>query len=365
MDYSEAVIYLSACAVNGVIPEKSRFEGLDMAEVHSYSQSHMITAIVGYALESAGIRNELFIQARAKALRKAVILDADCRKISGKLEEAGIWHMPLKGAVMKDYYPAFGMREMSDVDILFNPSSSFKVRKIMKGLGFKVKDFFNRHHDTYYREPVSNIEMHSGLLEISRNNAMNEYFYDVRDKMILDEGKKYTYHFGAEDFYIYMTAHTYRHYSDSGIGLRALIDEYVYLRKFSDSMDWGYISSEFGKMNISEFEENLRTLALSLFGSGEIKEANREMLEYIKNSKAYGYLETSVEHAIEEGYGGSRILYVMEQIFPPFSKLKYMNPLVWRHKYLYPFFVLRRLWTAATMNRKYTLARVKHLFCRK
>ena len=127
----------------------------------------MISAIVGYALESAGIRNELFIQARAKALRKAVILDADCREISGRLEEAGIWHMPLKGTVMKDYYPAFGMREMSDVDILFDPSCSFKVRKIMKGLGFNVKTFFNGHDDTYYREPVSNIEMHSGLMGMS------------------------------------------------------------------------------------------------------------------------------------------------------------------------------------------------------
>ena len=364
MDYSEAAIYLSGCAVNGTVPEKSRLEGLDLAGVYQYSQAHMISAIVGYALEKAGIKNELFTQARAKALRKAVILDADCRNISGKLEEAGIWHMPLKGSVMKDYYPAFGLREMSDVDIFFNPSYVFKVRKIMKELGFKTGDFFYCCHDTYYREPVSNIEMHSGIMGISRNNALNEYFYNAKDKMILDDGKMYTYHLGPEDFYIYITAHTYRHYTLGGIGLRSLIDEYVYMRKFSDSMDWGYISREFGKMEITEFEENLRTLAMSLFGGGELNASNREMLEYIKNSKAFGHLETNLENAIEKSYRGSKRRYVIGQIFPPFSTVKYLNPLVWKHKYLYPFFVINRLWTAGAKHRKYTIAKIKHLFRR-
>ena len=35
-----------------------------------------------------------------------------------------------------------------------------------------------------------------------------------------------------------------------------------------------------------------------------------------------------------------------------------------KHKYLYPFFVINRLWTAGAKHRKYTIAKIKHLFRR-
>ncbi|MBQ3448030.1 MAG: nucleotidyltransferase family protein, partial [Synergistaceae bacterium] len=176
MDNSEAVIYLAGCAVNGVIPDKSRLKGVDMAGLYAEASRHMLGAVAAYALETAGIKDERFTQARAKALRKAVIQDADLREISGRLEDAGIWHVPLKGAVLGGYYPAFGLREMSDVDILFDSSRAREVRKIMEGLGFHTEDFGTCHHDEYHRPPVSNIEMHRVLIYTWINPAMCDYF---------------------------------------------------------------------------------------------------------------------------------------------------------------------------------------------
>ena len=129
-------------------------------------------------------------------------------------------------------------------------------------------------------------------------------------------------------------------------------------------MDWGYISREFRKMELTEFEEALRTLAINLFDGGDLSNSNREMLEYIKNSKAYGHFDTSVENELQEGYGGNRLRYIFEQIFPPFRNVKYRYPMIWRHKYLYPFFVIRRIWLAATLNRKRVIGKLKHLFGR-
>ena len=364
MGNSEALIYLAGCAVNGTVPDKSRLNGIDMAGLYAEASRHMLAAVTGYALETAGIKAEIFTQARAKALRKAVILDADCRNISARLEEAGIWHMPLKGSVMKEYYPAFGIREMSDIDIYFDSSKADDVRKIMKGLGFYVEDFCNHTHDIYHREPVSNVEMHRGLMETWLNPAMGDYYYDARDKMILDDGKKYTYHFGPEDFYLYITAHTYKHYSEGGTGLRSLLDEYVYMKKFSDSLDWEYISREAEKMNIAEFERDFKNLALYIFGDGKSENINREMLEYIINSGAYGHLDTETEHITTEAFGGSRVRYTLAKIFIPFSRLKYINPYVYTHKYLYPIYIIRRFFKAATASRKNVIARLKSIFSR-
>ena len=190
---------------------------------------------------------------------------------------------------------------------------------------------------------------------------MGDYYYDVRDKMILDDGKKYTYHFGPEDFYLYITAHTYRHYSEAGTGLRSLLDEYVYMRKFSDIMNWDYISRETVKMKIAEFELDFRKLAMHVFGDCKSGNINLEMLRYITASGTYGHRDTEREHIISGAFGGSKLRYVWAKIFPPFSKVKYMNPTVWKHKYLYPLFVIRRLIKAATFKRRNILSEIREI----
>lgn len=367
MGIEEAALYLSGCALNGKIPEKSRLEGVNLDELHKFADSHSIPAVIGYALESAGIKHKLFTQSRAMALRKAVILDNELRIISEKLESAGIWHMPMKGAVMRNYYPAFGLREMSDIDIFFDMSRAYDVRKIMTGLGFTVGDYCNHNHDTYQKPPLTDVEMHRGLMETWLNRPLGDYYYDYDaiNRMILDDGKKYTYHFSHEDFYLYMTAHTYRHYSEGGTGLRALLDEYVYVKKFSDSLDWEYISRETVKMNLADFERDLRNLALYLFGGDEAREVNREMLNYIIDSGTYGYIDTEAEHIINGAFGGNRLRYILGQIFIPLKQLKYFNPHIYTHKYLYPFFVIRRLFKAATSSRKMIIKKLIKIFSRK
>ena len=358
MDTSEALIYLCGCVVNGTIPDKTRLEGVDMAGLHAEASRHMVAAIAGYALESAGINHELFTQSRAKALRKAVILDSDCRGISAGLENAGIWHMPLKGIVMKDYYPAFGLREMSDVDILFDSSRIDDTRKIVRGMGysFSPESYSSPDHDVYFRKPVSNIEMHRVLFDDYYAPALGKYYADVRTRLHVCEGKKYTLRFSPEDFYVYITAHAYRHYNKDGTGLRTVLDEYLMLRKFSGSLDWDYVSREAGKMNIAMFEEDLRTLALALFGGGEFTERSRAMLRYIIFSGVYGLSEMGARNEVITLHGGSRVKYVLAQIFPPLDKV---SPFFRKHKLLYPFVVVYRLLKAATVSRKKVLARLR------
>ena len=43
-----------------------------------------------------------------------------------------------------------------------------------------------------------------------------------------------------EDFYIYLIWHLYNHYTLSGTGLRAVLDVYVFNRKFREKLDFQY-----------------------------------------------------------------------------------------------------------------------------
>ena len=133
------MIYLTACAINGKKPKQARIDALDLPKLFEVCQKHILTACVAYALESAGVKDYEFTQAKEKAIRKNILLDAERAKILKRLEEEKIWYMSLKGSILKDWYPKLGMRQMSDNDILFDSSRRIDVKRIMDEFGFEFK----------------------------------------------------------------------------------------------------------------------------------------------------------------------------------------------------------------------------------
>ena len=259
----DAVMRLCACAVNGEIPDADWIRGMDLDLLYKAAKQHLLTAVVGYALESAGIHDHAFLQAKAKAMRKLGLMDAEMTVLFEKMEQAGIWYMPLKGTVLKDYYPAYGLRQMADHDILFDAMRADDVKAIMTEMGFISENFGAGNHDCYYKKPVCNFEMHRSLFGKGHETKMQEYYSDIKARLIPNEGSKYGYHFSPEDFYIYMIAHEYKHYSGGGTGIRSLLDTYVYLNRVT--LDMEYVTREAEKLGIREFEEINRTLSLKVF----------------------------------------------------------------------------------------------------
>ncbi len=58
--------------------------------------------------------------------------------------------------------------------------------------------------------------MHRELFDISFDKRIHDYYTDMKSRLIKDAGNNYGYHFIPEDFYMYMTAHEYKHYSSEG-----------------------------------------------------------------------------------------------------------------------------------------------------
>ena len=113
------MLYLTSCALNNVIPDKNKIESMNRENLFEMCQFHSLTYIVCMALESVGMElPEYWTQAKAKAIRKVLLLDAERRKIFDFIDKNGIWYMPLKGVILKEYYPSIGMRQISDNDIL-------------------------------------------------------------------------------------------------------------------------------------------------------------------------------------------------------------------------------------------------------
>ena len=179
------VIYLCSCAVNGTKPEISPTINLD--RLYTAAKKHMLAAMVGRVLQKNKISTPAFKAAVAFAQRKAVILNNDLKNITAALEANRIWYMPLKGAVLKDYYPSFAAREMCDYDILFDSKRAIDVKSIMESLGFQVKAFGEFKEDVYHKPPVSNIEMHRMLFGEKHDTKLVEYYKDVKSRLLKDE----------------------------------------------------------------------------------------------------------------------------------------------------------------------------------
>jgi hypothetical protein len=74
--------------------------------------------------------------------------------------------MALKGTVIREWYPKFGMRESSDCDVLFDRTCEEKVKGIMAGLGYEVSSYGYGHHDVYLKRPVTNMQIHVELFGV-------------------------------------------------------------------------------------------------------------------------------------------------------------------------------------------------------
>ncbi len=353
------MLYLTVCGLNGKVPEKSRIESLDLEKLFKACQFHSLTSIVGTALESCGVNNSSFSEAKAKAVRKNILLDAERGKILGFMEKNGIWYMPLKGVILKDLYPKLGMRQMSDNDILFDGNFRRELYDFMTENGYTAEIYGKGNHDEYLKSPVYNFELHTALFNSKERPLYAEYYADVKNRLVKDSGNSFGYHFTREDFYIYIIMHEYKHYTSGGTGLRSLADCYIYNKKYGDILDREYISAELKKLEAAEFEEKSRILCEKVFGSPVLPELSGDelkMLEYHLTSGAYGttdrYYDNKIERFQNENSTASKSKYLMRRIFPDMAFYKTYYPTCFKFKVLIPFAWFFRLVRGVTVRNK-------------
>lgn len=348
------VAWLAGCAVRREVPNAGRLSKTDLKRLLEAAEKHKLAAAVGMALESAGIRDPGFVVAAASAQRRMALLDADRAKVTERLEAEGIWYALLKGSVIRDLYPRFGMREMVDADILFDASRAPDVKRIMLDLGFTVDEYGHRNHDTYHKAPVSSIEMHRSLFCPEAAPDLYAYYARVKDRLLPVAGTTCAFRFSDEDLYLYLTAHEYKHYSTGGTGLRSLLDIYVFLR--NRPIDRDYVAREAAVLGIAEYEQKNRELAFRVFDGAELTPEEKGMLDYMIASGTYG---TEAHKAGNEVARKGRGAYFLSRLFPSIDYLAKLYPALRKAPFLYPLFWMLRMLRGIFFRRKQMKAQLK------
>ncbi len=352
-EIADAAIQMIRCSLHGEKIKDTFFVEHDPDLLLYFCKKHSISALASLSIKEC---DGEWLQARLNSIRRTALFDNERKQILSLLEEKEIWYCPLKGIIIKDLYPEYGVREMSDNDILFDYTKADVVRKIMIERGYDCAVYGNWNHDSYHKEPIYNFEMHKSLFNEASDNNFSEYYTDIKNKLIKNRGDRFGFHFSDEDFYIYSVAHNHKHLSSRGSGLRGLVDMYLFLQAHPD-MDRAYIDKELEKLNIFEEEKQLRMLSDKLFSveCQVLDDEEKEMLDYIISSGIYGtvsnYTKNNLNHYKNEK-SLYKLRYIRDRLFLPESSLKIAFPFFYKHKWARPFLMPFRLFRILIKGRK-------------
>ena len=285
-------------------------------------------------------------------VRKAALFEKERKDLYAFLNDNQIDFLPLKGLVISDYYLDPHTREFADNDILFS-SKDKAIKEFFKNRGYKCELFRKSNHDVYQKKPFFNFEMHRALFAENEDYPKYvSYFEKYMDKAPVKEG--YGHQLSKEDFYIYFTAHTYKHFQGSGCGIRTLVDYYLYLKQ--NELDFNYINQELEKIGLLGFSKKVSSLSIKIFDEQELSNEEKETLLFIASSGTYGTLEHSVSKGVKER---GRFRYFMHRVFPPMSFYKTAYPRLYKTKVLIPLAWFMRLFRILFKNPKRATAEIK------
>ena len=275
------------------------------------------------------------------------------KSVSANFEQNGIDYLPLKGSVIRKLYPKPEMRLMGDMDILVRQNQIAEVCSIMENLGF-VQDEVTE-NVTVYTKNIVNFEIHTSLC--TSDDAYYSYFKDNWDKAMPKEPGKHIFAFSNEDAFIFDFVHSVKHYTRGGVGLRQFIDIWLMLKKFDD-MNTEYITSEFKKLGLLEFYNNVVDTVENWFGNKEQIDITKFITDITFKSGSFGTegkrsASVAMEVVKEKGKAKNNILYkILCTVFLPFSAMKTIYPVLEKAPVLLPIMWVVRWFKTLFFKRK-------------
>lgn len=325
----------------------SFIQSLDIKELYTFAKFHSLEHFIHYAVDKEYINvsdewKSKLKEEYQKHLFKTAVQDSEKEVITSLFETNEIKYMVLKGSVLKYDYPSIDMRSMADIDILIDKRKRKKIEPLMHSIGYITESLVGN-HDVYYKNPFMNIELHKEL--IREGHELFSLFSDIWKRVMLKEDKKYEYIMTEEDFYLYLVAHSAKHYRAGGTGIRSILDVYIYLENHKLNHD--YLEKEFEKFGLQLFVKNMEKLAYIWFGEEHHDEATSLMEEYIFSSGVYGTTYQSDTKSVLNQSGKSarksKFKFLFKKIFPNYTFMKTTYSVLRYVPILLPFMYLYRI----------------------
>ena len=337
---------LLSSVLNGAEPVAMP-EGMTLEGLYAYQNEQDVTNMAYVALQKLGFSaqqlKEFQEDYKMNMLREARF-ELGGQQVFDALEKAEINFLPLKGAILKNYYPNPALRTFTDIDIYVGNDFE-KAEKVLFELGYE-KTGFDEHNDVgYSKKPSLHIELHKELFPDDYD--FEGYFDEPFKHTDLKDGYKYYHLYKTDDFFIHVLCHLYKHFTFGGCGLRQYLDIYVMTQKMELDMD--YIRSELKSFGMEGFLDTTLKLDRFFFDGEKPDDELIEIAEFVFNNSTFGNAENRLVLDYDKQNGEKRTLwgnikYFMDrwqlkysQMIPRYKVLKYLPfllPFCWIHKLL-------------------------------
>lgn len=315
-----------------------------LENVYELSVKHDLTHLIGQALSKTAAPASEALEKCKKAAMSAFLRymqqNHEYTRVCAVLEEAGIPFIPLKGSVLRDYYPEAWMRTSCDADILVKEEIlETAVTLLTEKLGYRAGGKTD-HDVSLYAPSGIHLELHYDTIqERYEVNGCREVLAQIWDHATPKEQGACHLWLTDEMFYFYHMAHMAKHFAVGGCGVRAFLDIWIMNHRMSFDKEERYKLLEEG--GLLQFAKAAESVSEVWFSGAEPTEMDIAVSNYILRASLYG--DKANRAALGQARNGGKLKYLLTQrVFMPYSYLKDEYPLLKKYKILLPWYQMVR-----------------------
>ena len=309
----------------------------NLAKKHNIAQLFCYTAVQHRLVDDEQIL-AIFKSEYFTAIMRDNVIQKALTDIETLFENENIAYIPLKGAVIRYFYPESWTRSSRDIDILVKNDDHEKVCELLSSrLNYKINHVLC--YDTVFNAPNGIcIEIHHALCDGVNLLDSDKPLLNVWDSAYRDEKSKSKRLMDDDLFLYYNIYHTAKHFICGGCGLRALIDFWILNNKFPEKSK--KLQKLLEEYNLIKFCEKMEKLCRIWFLGETHDEESIALRDYIAIGGQEG--NQNVRHITTEFKKKSRFKYYLSKVFIPISELKPRYPVLERWSILFPFCTVHR-----------------------
>ncbi len=311
-----------------------------LKKLYELSAKHDIAHLIAAALEKRGLLHDdeigkAFKKQKMLAIFRREQINFEEERVCGILESEQIEFIPLKGAIIKKYYPEQWMRTSCDIDILIHPEQSeAAIKALTEKCGYIHKSSNNRDHCLVSKSGVT-LELHYYL--ISTDERLNPLLLKAWD-YAFPENNGYRFNLTNEYFIFHTVAHAQYHFMEGGCGARCIIDLWLLLQNMEYNQE--KLKALLDECGSFGFFNGLKSLSRVWLEGDKHSELTLMLEEYILNGGMFG--SRFNQGSSGDHKNGNLFKYLLSRIFFSREVLERIYPNLKKYPILFPFYQVKR-----------------------
>lgn len=319
----------------------------EMKQLFSLAKAHDLTPIITSALANYKlISPSSAANYQLHAVWRYEKLNHELNQICRVLEDNGIDYIPLKGSVIRRYYPEPWMRTSCDIDILVHEEDlDHMAELLMRELNYTLDEARSIHHISMHAPNGVHLEPHFNLREniVRLDRVLDE----VWENSALSSGTAHRFEQSPEFLMFHIIAHMSYHFQHGGCGIKPFIDLYLLDEKLE--YDREKLMDFCERAGVAQFYNCVRQVIDVWFKGAPHTDVTRRIEDYVLSGGVYGTKSNAV--AIEQERAGNKLQHILRRIFMPYNLLKIKYPILVKHPWLTPIYQVVR-WVQMLRQKK-------------